>query len=428
MENTVLLAKKYGHCKNGKVYLNAYSEYPEREIGIVKDSEDEALAYFGRRFEMATNKVILLFDQIEEAQNKGSYLTKLLQLRKDLLTYNGLGDFMPLIKRLNEAEFDLRDLILTNQIKNLDIKRALIEEVKTVVAGDDWMAMTESLMEIKVKWLKTGPVDKSIQDDVENEYNRLNDEFFVKRREYFTEKNRIIDERILRLQAIVEEAFALRKLEDIDGSFAKIKELQREWKGIGAVPPKKQSQLWKQFKKANDWFFERYNKAKGIDVKPKIDPKIQEMMLMTLELEKAFPDQPNIPATSEKAKAHLVRWKELAGQTKNLDRTLAERFRNICDKIFEMNYLLRVVSYRHPELDAKPRMEQLKIMINQMDYMAKKEKAELDMFITDAEYNGTITEKMVTSKINTQKRKIAMKEILLTQFKTELDKFLTDDE
>jgi hypothetical protein len=89
-----------------------------------------------------------------------------------------------------------------------------------------------------------------------------------------------------------------------------------------------------------------------------------------------------------------------------------------------MNYLLRVISYRHPALDEKPRVEQLKIMINQMDYMTKKEKNELDAFITDSQYAGQMGDKLVMNKINTQKRKISMKETLLIEFKKELEVLL----
>jgi uncharacterized membrane protein len=105
---------------------------------------------------------------------------------------------------------------------------------------------------------------------------------------------------------------------------------------------------------------------------------------------------------------------------------MAERFRNACDKIFEMNYLLRVISYRHANLNEKPRLEQLKIMINQMDYMTKKEKGELDDFIAQAERDRQMEEKPIQSKINTQKRKISMKEMLLANFKTELDTILNN--
>jgi hypothetical protein len=218
----------------------------------------------------------------------------------------------------------------------------------------------------------------------------------------------------------------LRKAEDIDDSVVKVKELQKEWKTILGLPPKKQSMLWKNFKKANDMFFEKYNRIKGIDYKPRVDPRVQELNTMTGELEVKLGDQANMAATAELAKAYLVKWKEVSAQIKTIDRSMAERFRNACDKIFEMNYLLRVISYRHANLNEKPRLEQLKIMINQMDYMTKKEKGELDDFIAQAERDRQMEEKPIQSKINTQKRKISMKEMLLANFKTELDIILNN--
>ena len=119
-----------------------------------------------------------------------------------------------------------------------------------------------------------------------------------------------------------------------------------------------------------------------------------------------------------------MKWKDLSAKVKMVDRGLSERFRNVCDKIFEMNYLLRVISYRHANLSEKPRLEQLKIMINQMDYMSKKERSELEVFIAEVESDGTIADKPIQSKINTQKRKISIKEMLLTGFKAELDAIL----
>ena len=279
-------------------------------------------------------------------------------------------------------------------------------------------------MEVKMKWVKTGPVDKQFQDELTSEFQEVMDAFFLKRRAYFEEKNRQIDEKILILQGYIDNVHQLRKAEDIDDSVVKVKEIQKEWKNVIGLPPKKQSMLWKNFKKANDMFFEKYNLIKGIDYKPRVDPRVLELTTMTGELELKLKDQVNIVATADLAKAYLVKWKEISSQVKNMDRSLAERFRTICDKIFEMNYLLRVISYRHANLNDKPRIEQLKIMINQMDYMAKKERGELESFIAESEATRMMEDKITLSKINTQKRKISMKEILLTGFKEELDLLL----
>ena len=419
-----LVKNEYGFCQDGKVYINAYLNFPQREIGFVRNTEQEALDYFVNRFELAKTKVIQLASEINDVQNKGSYLTKVVQMKAYLAEFDGLGDFVPLFKQLDSLEVFLRDLIQNNQIKNLEIKRALIEDAKAIAGQEDVLQATEDLMELKAKWVKTGPVDKQFQDSLTESFQAVMDDFFLRRRAYFEEKNRQIDEKIALLQGYIDAVHQLRKAEDLDDSIIKVKELQKEWKNVIGLPPKKQSMLWKNFKKANDMFFEKYNRVKGIEYKPRVDPRIQELTTMTGELELKLHDQPNMAATADLAKAYLVKWKEITAQIKSVDRQMAERFRNVCDKIFEMNYLLRVISYRHPALNEKPRIEQLKIMINQMDYMTKKERGELEDFIAQAERDRQMEEKPIISKINTQKRKISMKELLLTGFKAELDALL----
>jgi hypothetical protein len=415
---------EYGFCRDGKVFIRAYLNFPQREIGFVRETEEASLAYFVKRFELAKNKVDILAREVTTVQNKGSFLTKVVQMKAYLGEFDGLGDFLPLFDQLDQMESYLRGLIQNNQIKNLEIKRALIQDARQLADQEDILKATEELLEIKSKWVKTGPVDKQFQDELSEEFQAVLDAFFLRRRAYFEEKNRQIDEKIAVLQGFIDAVHQFRKAEDIDDSVVKVKELQKEWKTILGLPPKKQSMLWKNFKKANDMFFEKYNRIKGIDYKPKVDPRVQELSRMTGELEIKLGDQANMVATAELAKAYLVKWKEVSAQVKTIDRSMAERFRNACDKIFEMNYLLRVISYRHANLNEKPRLEQLKIMINQMDYMTKKEKGELEDFIAQAERDRQMDEKPIQSKINTQKRKISMKEMLLNNFKIELDAIL----
>ena len=419
----------YGYTQDGKVFLKGYQTYPDREIGEVRNSDEESIQYFVNRFTIAENKVKLLSDQVEEVQNKGSFLTKLIQLRKVLIEFDGLGDFIPLLRRLDEMELTLRDLILTNQIKNLEIKKALIDEALTAVDVQDeegWQIATDALLEIKTKWLKTGPVDKSLSEQIEGEFTHINDDFFQRRRDFYTEKNRLIDERLETLRLMVEKSQTLIYAEDVDDSYIQIKQLQSDWKNIGAVPVKKGSKLWKKFRRNNDRFFERYNNIKGIVIKPRVDPNLLALQNMALEAEQLVQDQAHMTRSAERAKELLVKWKNTISKVKNFDRNLPEKFRLLCDKIFEMNYLFRVISYRHPNLFEKPRVDQLKIMINQMDYMAKKEKSELEIFedtISMAYPKGDVP-KEDQSKINVQRRKISVKELLLIEFKKELDALL----
>jgi hypothetical protein len=421
------IENEYGYTQDGKVFVKSYAGNPERQIGVVRNSEQESLDYFVKRFELAQSKVATLEQQITEAQNKGSYLTKLVQLRKALHIFDGLGNFDPLLTKLDTLQEQLEGMINVNQAKNLEIKQALIADAKAIGEVEDWKAATLDVQDLKTKWLKTGPVDKLKEAELEAEFNEVCDAFFTKRREYFTIKNKEIDERIAYTLDLIERTFKLRYEEDIDEAFAKIKEFQQEFRALGEIPPKRKKALWRNFKKANDLFFEVYHKAKGITPKPRLDPYQQALVNLCMRAESMV----NVPpgqylAASDAAKQFLVEWKNTAPKVKYIDKTLAENFRAACDKIFEMNYLVRVIGYRHPEFVDKPRIEQLKIMINQMDYLLRKEKNELDIAIFNKDSFRTTEEndRQTMLKINTQRRKIAMKEVLLESFKRELEVIL----
>jgi len=421
MENASLV-DEYGYVKDGKVFLKGYLEYEDRQIGEVKRTEQEALDYFKNRFIIAENKVSQLEHDIEEAQNKGSYLTKLVQLRKKLLGFDALGDFPPLLKRLDDQEAVLTELIKTNQLKNLEIKRALIAEAEAIADSTDWRTTADALQEIKTKWIKTGPVDKSVEAKVEGRFQELLDGFFQRRREFFNEQNKIIQERLDKYDELIRLAFRAGRNPDLDAAYQEIRRLNNAWKMVGEVPIKKSGKLYKQFKKATTNFYTKYNDAKGIVIQKRVDPRIEAQMKMADEAER-LAKQSDIFAAAERAKVLLNSWKEIKVPFKMQDKQLNERFRAACDKIFELSYLGRVLSRKYPAFELKSQSEQIRTKIREMEYLVRREKSDLQLALQDADSldPNNDADKQILNKINTQKRKIAMKETILREFQKQLE-------
>ena len=422
MENASLV-DEYGYVKDGKVFLKGYLNYEDRQIGEVKRTEQEALDYFKNRFIIAESKVSQLEKDITEAQNKGSYLTKLVQLRKKLLNFDALGDFPPLIERLDAQEQLLAELITVNQRKNLDIKQALMAEAVAIADSTEWRETADALQEIKTKWIKTGPVDKAVDPDIEDQFQELLDGFFTRRREFFNEQNKVIQERLDKYDELIRLAFRANRLGDLDAAFQEVRKLNNAWKAVGEVPIKKSGKLYKQFKKATTMFYTKYNDVKGIVLVPKIDPRVEQQMKMADEVEQ-LAKQSDIFAAAERAKVLLNSWKEVRVPFKLQDKVVNERFRAACDKIFELSYLGRVLARKYPAFELKSQSEQVRTKIREMDYLVKREKNDLQFALQDADGldPNNDADKQVLNKINTQKRKIAMKETILRELQNELEK------
>ena len=238
MENATL-NDEYGYVKDSKVFLKGYLEYTDRQIGEVKRTEQEAIDYFKNRFLIVQNKVDQLEQEIDEALNKGSYLTKLIQLKRKLVGFDALGDFIPLLQRLHDKEEYLKSLIEVNQIKNLEIKRALIDEVNAATALPDYAEATDLIQEIKAKWIRTGPVEKEFQEETESTFQNLLDSFFQRRRDYFDEQNKINQEKIDEYEKLIKITKTLSYSRDLDDAYNKAREGRVAWKNIGELTPKR---------------------------------------------------------------------------------------------------------------------------------------------------------------------------------------------
>ena len=423
MENAQA-TEEYGYVQDGKVFLRGYLGNPDRQIGEVKRTEQEAIDYFKNRFTIAAGKVALLEQEIEEAQNKGSYLTKLIQLRRKLIGFDAIGDFIPLLERLDTAEDYLSGLILVNQAKNLEIKQALIEDARQAAAIEDWQTATDAVQEVKSKWIRTGPVDNEFQEKVDTEFQGILDDFFHRRREFFAEQNKIVQGRVDEYEKLIKQVKQLSWSNEMDESYKKTRDIRNAWNAVGEIPPKKFFKINKAYRHFLKLFYDKYNLAKGIEPKVRVDPRIAEQQKLLVEAEDALKND-NIVTASEKAKVLLSKWKEIRIPYKQADKELAEKFRNTCDKIFELSYLARVISRKYPAFEMKSEEEQIRTQVREMEWLVSRERSDLEIATRDVERSLTGNEeedKRMLGRLNIQKRKIAMKDKILREFQRKLER------
>lgn len=414
----VTLENEYAYILDSKVFLKGYMGMPDRQIGEVKRTEEEAFQYFINRYDIAVSKVSQLGAEITEAQNKGSYLTKLIQLRKRLLNFDGIGNFIPLLEKLDELESGLTKLIDENQSSNLEIKRALIEEALPYKYSDDWKDTADTLQEIRTKWIRTGPVEKELNDEIEAEFKDILDTFYQARKVFFEEQNRIIDERIFKYNELIRKGEELQSRTDWDEAFLDLKNMQTEWKIIGDIPPKVLKVLYKNFKRPTSLFYDKYCRAKGIQPKKRVDPRIEAQMKMVKEVEKLAESEDMISATN-RAKYLLNEWKTIRVPAHLADRNVAERFRAACDKIFELSYLFKVIARKYPTFNFLSDKQKDLTKYREMENIVKRARMDLEDLIHsyDGQSSGYEMDQMMQSNLKTQKRKLLMKEVILEELR-----------
>ncbi|MGV3589148.1 MAG: DUF349 domain-containing protein [Adhaeribacter sp.] len=427
MENKDYLeeARQFGYVQNNEIWLKPFMNYPTRKVGEVKEVEEESLQYFAYRFEMFREKVNALLKKIEESENKGSFLMKVMHLKEQVEKYDALGDFEAIYNQLSQAENEIKASISRNRDKNLNAKVALITEAEALQDSIDWKGTTEKLKELRQNWIKTGPVDKAIADEIEERFRNAVETFFTRKKDFYEDKQSLVNRTIDKYRDLIAKAEAIQNSDDWDVATAKLKEYQQAWKQVGGnLPRKTTNDLWNRFRKANNHFFERL-KNRITQTKTESKEKYFEENLakkralveeaeglVNVEVQRAVP----------RAKELQAAWKTVGPVKGEESDRLWERFIIACDKVFELSSLEHYLRKKNMGAKIAPN-EQVTVRVNALRDFIKSDRQELEVLETNlgklADTPGNETfRNMLQSKIRGFNRKIKTKQELIDLIKS----------
>ena len=407
----------YGYIKDNKVYLKGFLNQPDRVIGEVKEDEASTLKYFEDRFTSLLEKIEHLKKDIETNQNKGSFLMKLLHLKDSLYQYDALGDFVPLIEDLEKVQAYLEDIIQKNRERNLDIKKGLVLEAQALQNDTDWKQTSEAFKNLKMRWIKTGPVDKEFEEELETVFNTAVDTFFDNRKNYFEGLALQAEENIKVYEHLVQQARDAFDMPDAKQAFEISKRIQKEWKASGKVPAEKRQPLWDEFSKLNNRIFSRYKRT--LQTEPQMKPweLMKKMESMTEEVKKLAAAETN-PEVISSAKKLQADWKRLPQRKPKEASLLLRSFTFFSEVVFEKSFLDKLVHSKYADFDKKEKSEQKKIKTSLLKDLIHRDESELSTITDNAENFRTQEgdfEIMLKRKISAFKRKVDVKNHILKE-------------
>lgn len=407
----------YGYIKDKKVYLKGFLGHNDREIGEVREDEVSTIRYFEARFDLVKAKVEKLKFDILENQNKGSFLMKLIHLRESLFQSDALGDFIPLITELDKQEIFLNEIIHSNRFKNLEIKKAMIQEAESMKDDTDWKNTTEFYKELKIRWIKTGPVEKDLQEQIETQFNEAVQTFFENRNHFFEGMALQGEENLKIYESLVVQARKAHDFPDVKTAFDISKKIQKQWKEAGKVPAEKRQPLWDEFSKLNNRIFSRYKRT--LNPGPQINPRelIKQIEMLTEEVKKLV----NVPTSPEiiiQAKAIQENWRKLPLR-KPKEATLAARsFQFFTDIVFEKAFLEKLIQSKQVDYSKKSLTEQNQIKIDLLKDLLHRDQMELETMQNNTDNFRVQTEDfeiLMKKKLSGLKRKVELKSYILKQ-------------
>ena len=232
--------------------------------------------------------------------------------------------------------------------ENLAAKTRLCEAVEAIadkenIQASEWNVLSKNIEDIQKEWKAIGFASKKENQKIYDRFRAACDKFFGRKREFYAGYKENINSHLEKKIALCEAAEALKDSTEWKKTAARLIELQKQWKEIGAVPRKKSEQLWKRFRAACDAFFNERDK----NVKPENDfygnlKAKQRLVEEIRSFELSGDEDENIDAMND----FMQRWQEIGfvpfkekdGIAKSYKDALQDKFGDLASKARKSRY------------------------------------------------------------------------------------------
>lgn len=143
--------------------------------------------------------------------------------------------------------------------ENLEKKRALCEKAEALKDSTDWKATADELTKLQKEWKTIGPVAKKYSDAVWKRFISACDYFFEQKNKATSSQRSVEQENLEKKKAIIEKLNVIDDQMDTEEATQLVRDLMKEWNGIGHVPFKEKDRIYKQYHSQVDKLFERFN-------------------------------------------------------------------------------------------------------------------------------------------------------------------------
>mgnify|MGYP001437975147 CR=1 FL=1 len=169
---------------------------------------------------------------------------------------------------INKAHQNYQSDLKESLVENLERKQGLCEKAEQISQEDfdshqQWVEMTNELLAIQKEWKTIGYAPKKDNNLIYARFRKACDTFFEKKAAFYSETFEHQKENLDKKRKIVEQAEELKDNSDWKNTTDKLIELQKKWKEIGPVPRKESDKLWKRFRNACDYFFNKKSEFFG---------------------------------------------------------------------------------------------------------------------------------------------------------------------
>jgi hypothetical protein len=258
----------------------------ERSVGSYPGAaHDEALAYFGRKYDELEGQVALLEQRLAAGGvAPKDAATSIGHLREAVTDAHAVGDLDGLLSRLGKL-----DGLVAERRKEADAarqaarqeaqvhKERIVAEAETLRASTDWKRTGDRMRTLLDEWKAAARLDRKTDDALWKRFSHARTSFDKNRRAHFAELDSQRSEAAERKEKLIAEAVELSTSTEWGPTARRYRDLMTEWKAAGRARRDVEDELWNRFRAAQDTFFSARNEifsTRDADLKSNLEVKL----------------------------------------------------------------------------------------------------------------------------------------------------------
>jgi len=221
-------------------------------------------------------------------------------------------------------------------------KQSIVEQLRTLLAEGDVESIKEQVSELKNHFYRlvhqeqaqlqaaaeeAGEAFEAKTDELEQSFRALLNDYKQRRETFIKQQSAEMEQNLLRKENIIAQMKELANPEtaDVMADLKKMRDLQAEWKTIGAIPAPKVQELWRQYNLYQEQFYDLVKiniELRDLDFKRNL-----EMKTALCEKAEALADNKNIVEANRLLQQLHNEWSEIGPVAREQREALWTRFK-----------------------------------------------------------------------------------------------------
>ncbi len=249
-----------------------YNKYQEKFYDLIKINNELREYDFKKNLELKTAlcataekledepNAVLAFNTLQKLHEEWREIGPVAKEERETI-WNRFKEASTKINKKHQAYFEN---LKEQEEENLKLKTALCEKVEAIdleklKTRKQWQDKIEEILAIQEEWKKIGFATKKANNKIFKRFREACDKFFKAKNTFYKGIKEEMAENLAKRKVLLEKAEALKVAENWKEASETVKELQKEWRKIGATVKKHSDEVWEKFSAVCDYIFDQKN-------------------------------------------------------------------------------------------------------------------------------------------------------------------------